>query len=131
MLSFAMPLLQILIWSAELFSIEWTHRYFDYFVIQWNFDTQCNRFNGFCCNSTWHFLVDESQRVKALQLLIRFSTLGYALPGSVMAVGLLYGVQNISLISIYLGGSSINHILFGSVVFAAFCLCIKIYGNCF
>ena len=37
-----------------------------------------------------------------------------------MAVGLLYGVQNISLISIYLGGSSINHILFGSVVLLLF-----------
>ena len=57
---------------------------------------------------------------KGLQLLIRFSTLGYALPGSVMAVGLLYGVQNISMISVYLGGSSINHILFGSVALLLF-----------
>ena len=48
---------------------------------------------------------DES---KALQLLIRFSTLGYALPGSVMAVGLLYGVQNISLVSIHFGGHQLT-----------------------
>jgi len=32
MLSFAMPLLQILIWSSEIFSIEWSKRYFDYFA---------------------------------------------------------------------------------------------------
>ena len=37
-----------------------------------------------------------------------------------MAVGLLYGVQNISLISIRLGGTSINHILFGSVALLLF-----------
>ena len=52
---------------------------------------------------------------KSLQILIRLSTLGYALPGSVMAVGLLYTVQSVSQVSIFFGGSSINHIFFGSV----------------
>ena len=114
MLSFAMPLLQILIWSAELFSIEWTHRYFDYFVSSGILTLSATVLTVFVAT----VLALPSRRKsesKGLQLLIRFSTLGYALPGSVMAVGLLYGVQNISLISIYLGGSSINHILFGSV----------------
>jgi len=55
-----------------------------------------------------------------LQILIRLSTLGYALPGSVMAVGLLYTVQSISQVSIYFGGSSINHFFFGSVALLLF-----------
>ena len=37
-----------------------------------------------------------------------------------MAVGLLYGVQNISLVSIHFGGTSINHVLFGSVALLLF-----------
>ena len=53
-------------------------------------------------------------------MLIRLSTLGYALPGSVMAVGLLYTVQSISQVSIYFGGSSINHVFFGSVALLLF-----------
>jgi iron(III) transport system permease protein len=57
---------------------------------------------------------------KSLQILIRLSTLGYALPGSVMAVGLLYTVQSISQVSIYFGGSSINHVFFGSVALLLF-----------
>jgi len=94
MLSFAMPLLQILIWTSEVFSVEWSKRYF--------------------------IPSRRKSNSKTLQILIRFSTLGYALPGSVMAVGLLYGVQNISLISIHFGGTSINHILFGSVALLLF-----------
>ncbi|MDC1536656.1 iron ABC transporter permease [Candidatus Thioglobus sp.] len=119
MLSFAMPLLQILIWSSEVFSLEWSDRYFDYFAS-----------SGILTISATALIVviatilalpsRRKSESKTLQLLIRFSTLGYALPGSVMAVGLLYGVQNISLISIYFGGSSINHILFGSVALLLF-----------
>ncbi len=80
MLSFAMPMLQLIIWSFDKYGEEMSRMYSN----------------------------------------LRFSTLGYALPGSVMAVGLLYGVQNISLISIRLGGTSINHILFGSVALLLF-----------
>ena len=119
MLSFAMPLLQILIWSAELFSVEWSDRYFDYFTSSGILTISATALTVVIAI----ILALPSRRKsdsKGLQLLIRFSTLGYALPGSVMAVGLLYGVQNISLISIYFGGSSINHILFGSVALLLF-----------
>ena len=119
MLSFAMPLLQILIWSAELFSVEWSDRYFDYFTSSGILTVSATALTVVIAI----ILALPSRRKsdsKGLQLLIRFSTLGYALPGSVMAVGLLYGVQNISLISIYFGGSSINHILFGSVALLLF-----------
>ena len=48
------------------------------------------------------------------------ATLGYALPGSVMAVGLLYGVNQISAINIHFGGESINHLIFGSIALLIF-----------
>ena len=119
MLSFAMPLLQILIWSLEVYSIEWSMRYFDYFVSTGAL-TVCATLLTVTVATILALPSKRKSNSKTLQWLIRFSTLGYALPGSVMAVGLLYGVQNISLISIYLGGSSINHILFGSVVLLLF-----------
>ena len=52
--------------------------------------------------------------------MIRLATLGYALPGSVMAVGLLYGVNQLSKLNIYFGGESINSIIFGSVALLLF-----------
>jgi len=48
------------------------------------------------------------------------ATLGYALPGSVMAVGLLYGINQISAINAHFGGESINHIIFGSIFLLLF-----------
>ena len=114
-----MPLLQILVWSVEVFSLEWSSRYLDYFASSSILTFSATTLIVFIAI----ILALPSQRKaesKVLQILIRFSTLGYTLPGSVMAVGLMYGVQNISVISIYFGGSSINHILFGSVALLLF-----------
>ncbi|MDB4057482.1 iron ABC transporter permease [Candidatus Thioglobus sp.] len=119
MLSFALPMLQIIIWSFEKFTQEWNPRYLDYLSSTGILTISATVLTVFVAT----LLALPSRRKsnsKVLQILIRFSTLGYALPGSVMAVGLLYGVQNISLISIYFGGSSINHILFGSVALLLF-----------
>jgi iron(III) transport system permease protein len=55
-----------------------------------------------------------------LKGMVRLATLGYALPGSVMAVGLLYGINQISEVNIYFGGESINHIIFGSIFLLLF-----------
>ncbi len=119
MLSFAMPMLQLIIWSLEKYSVEINQMYSGYFSA-----TGILTISATILTVTIATLLALPSRRKAeskgLQMLIRFSTLGYALPGSVMAVGLLYGVQNISLISIYLGGESINHILFGSVALLLF-----------
>ena len=119
MLSFAMPLLQILIWTSEVFSIEWSKRYINYFSSS-GILTFLATVLTVAVATVLAFPSRRKSNSKTLQILIRFSTLGYALPGSVMAVGLLYGVQNISLISIHFGGSSINHILFGSVALLLF-----------
>ena len=114
MLSFAMPMLQLVIWSIEKYGEEISQFYLNYLSSTGVLTVSATILTVAVAT----MLALPSRRKdesKALQLLIRFSTLGYALPGSVMAVGLLYGVQNISLVSIHFGGSSINHILFGSV----------------
>ena len=119
MLSFAMPMLQLVIWSFDKYAEEISQRYSDYFSAAGILTVSATILTVVVAT----LLALPSRRKdesKVLQLLIRFSTLGYALPGSVMAVGLLYGVQNISLVSIYLGGTSINHILFGSVILLLF-----------
>ncbi len=119
MLSFAMPMLQLVIWSFDKYAEEISQRYSDYFSATGILTVSATILTVVVAT----LLALPSRRKdesKVLQLLIRFSTLGYALPGSVMAVGLLYSVQNISLVSIYLGGTSINHILFGSVILLLF-----------
>jgi iron(III) transport system permease protein len=119
MLSFAMPMLQLIIWSFEKYGEELSVMYSGYFSATGILTVTATILTVAVAT----LLALPSRRKaesKTLQMLIRFSTLGYALPGSVMAVGLLYGVQNISLVSIYLGGQSINHILFGSVALLLF-----------
>jgi iron(III) transport system permease protein len=119
MLSFAMPMLQLIIWSFEKYGEELSVMYSGYFSATGILTVSATILTVAVAT----LLALPSRRKaesKTLQMLIRFSTLGYALPGSVMAVGLLYGVQNISLVSIYLGGQSINHILFGSVALLLF-----------
>lgn len=51
---------------------------------------------------------------------IKLATLGYAIPGSVLAVGLLYGVQLLSNISQKLWGISLTQYLFGSLILLLF-----------
>ncbi|SMM99739.1 Ferric iron ABC transporter, permease protein [uncultured Candidatus Thioglobus sp.] len=119
MLSFTMPMLQLLIWGWESVAGEWSAKYFDLIsstilltlsavIITIIIATTLALPSHCKQNSTW------------LKSVIRLSTLGYALPGSVMAVGLLYGVNQISVISIYLGGDSINYLIFGSIFLLLF-----------
>jgi len=119
MLSFAMPILQIIIWSIEVFTKEWSAKYTDFFT-----STAILTLSAAALTVTVATILALPSSCKnnsrVLQMLIRFSTLGYALPGSVMAVGLMYGVQNVSLINEYFGGSSLNYLLFGSITLLLF-----------
>lgn len=119
MLSFAMPILQLVLWGWESVTYEWSVKYVDLIlstitltlsaVIITVVIATILAFSG-CCkqSSVW------------LKSLIRLATLGYALPGSVMAVGLLYGINQLSLISLYFDGKSINHLIFGSIALILF-----------
>jgi len=119
LLSFAMPMLQIIIWSVDVFAKEWSGKYTSFLT-----STTIFTLSAAALTVTVATILALPSRCKnnsrILQMLISLSTLGYALPGSVMAVGLMYGVQNISLISEYFGGSSFNHLLFGSIVLLLF-----------
>ena len=119
MLAFAMPFMQIIVWSIDVIDIEWSAKYLNFFISTGVLTLSAAILTVFVAT----ILALPSQRKnnsKSLQILIRLSTLGYALPGSVMAVGLLYTVQSISQVSIYFGGSSINHVFFGSVALLLF-----------
>ena len=119
MLAFAMPFMQILVWSIDVIDMEWSAKYLNFFISTGVLTLSAAILTVFVAT----ILALPSQRKnnsKSLQILIRLSTLGYALPGSVMAVGLLYTVQSISQVSIYFGGSSINHVFFGSVALLLF-----------
>lgn len=119
MLSFAMPMLQLLFWAWTSIATEWHVKYFELIsstviltmvaaIITVSIATVL-ALPGHCKqNSIW------------LKSVIRLATLGYALPGSVMAVGLLYGVEQLSVVNIYWGGESINHIIFGSIILLLF-----------
>jgi iron(III) transport system permease protein len=119
MLSFAMPILQIIIWSVDVFDKEWGGNYVSFFV-----STAILTLSASILTVTVATILALPSHCKGssriLQVLIRLSTLGYALPGSVMAVGLMYGVQNISLVNEYFGGSSLNYLLFGSIALLLF-----------
>ena len=119
MLSFAMPMLQLVIWGWTSFEQEWGDKYFDLIrstsvltIVAASITVAVATvlaLPGRCKqNSIW------------LSGVIRMATLGYALPGSVMAVGLLYGVNQISAINIHFGGESINHLIFGSIALLIF-----------
>ncbi len=119
LLAFMMPMLQLLIWGWESIEQEWSVKYID-FIYSTTILTVVSAIitvviatilalPGQCkTDSVW------------LTGIIRLATLGYALPGSVMAVGLLYGISQISVISVYFGGESINHIIFGSIFLLLF-----------
>ncbi len=119
MLAFAMPILQIIVWSFSVFEEEWGFKYIDYFSSTVTLTLSAAVLTVIVA-AVLALPRDRVKNSKSVQILIRLSTLGYALPGSVMAVGLLYLVQNISNVSLHFGGSSINHILFGSIALLLF-----------
>ncbi|KAA0445848.1 MAG: iron ABC transporter permease [Candidatus Thioglobus sp.] len=113
MLSFAMPMLQLLIWGWESIAQELSAKYFDLFL-----STAILTFSAVAITIVIAIIL-ALPRCKQdsfwLKNVIQLATLGYALPGSVMAVGLLYGINQISVINIYFGGTSLNHLIFGSI----------------
>jgi iron(III) transport system permease protein len=114
-----MPFLQIIAWSIDVINKEWSAKYLNFFISTGILTLSASILTVFV--ATILALPSQSKNnSKSLQILIRLSTLGYALPGSVMAVGLLYTVQSISQVNIYFGGSSINHVFFGSVALLLF-----------
>ena len=119
MLSFAMPMLQLLIWGWTSVAEEWSAKYIDLIASTSILTTSAALIT--VAIATILALPDRCKQGSVwLKSVIRLATLGYALPGSVMAVGLLYGVNQISEINNYLGGESVNHLIFGSIALLVF-----------
>ena len=119
MLSFAMPMLQLMIWSYSSVADEWSAKYIDLIT-----STSILTITAVSVTVVLAIILALPGRCKQdsiwLKSIIRLATLGYALPGSVMAVGLLYGINQISVVSIYFGGEGVNHIIYGSIVLLLF-----------
>ena len=119
MLSFAMPMLQLIIWGWSSAADEWSAKYFDLIM-----STSILTITAALITVMLATILALPGRCKQasiwLKSVIRLATLGYALPGSVMAVGLLYGINQVSVLNIYFGGESINHLIFGSIALLLF-----------
>jgi iron(III) transport system permease protein len=119
MLSFALPMLQLVVWGWESVAQEWSVKYFDLIA-----STSILTISAALITVVIATILALPSHCKQsgiwLKSVIRLATLGYALPGSVMAVGLLYGVNQVSQINIYLGGESINYLIFGSIALLLF-----------
>ncbi|MDG2395964.1 iron ABC transporter permease [Candidatus Thioglobus sp.] len=119
MLSFAMPMLQLILWGWESIAEEWSVKYIDLI----NSTVTLTILAALITVILATILALPSRCKKDsiwLKSVTRLATLGYALPGSVMAVGLLYGINQISIINIYFGGESVNHIIYGSITLLLF-----------
>jgi len=84
--AFALPVGQLIIWSVEVFSEEFGGRYFDYLG-----HSLLLAFLAMATITTFSLLVAYANRRhadKLTKILVRISNLGYALPGTVLAVGI-------------------------------------------
>ena len=119
MLAFAMPMLQLLLWALESYAEEWSVKYLSLFKST-GILTVLAALITIVLATILALPSHCKQQSSWLNNVTRLATLGYALPGSVMAVGLLYGVNQLSLINMHFGGESINHLLFGSIALLVF-----------
>lgn len=87
-LAFVLPVTQLVIWGVSIVAQEWSTRYFDWI------------FNSFSLALIAAFLTvglavlvnslrQQARLSPGLKMGIRFANLGYALPGSVLAVGIM------------------------------------------
>lgn len=107
MLSFAMPMLQLIIWAIDIFNEEWSDKYLS--LISSTVILTLTASILTVIIATILALPSPCKKGK-VRIFIRIATLGYALPGSVMAVGLLYGLEKISA----------QNYLFGTVILLLF-----------
>jgi len=88
LVAFAIPFIQLLVWSVKTYSEEIHTGYFGFLWRSLFFAL----FASLVITSCALFLVYTQRRNKdkATQMMVEISTLGYALPGTVLAVGLVF-----------------------------------------
>ncbi len=90
LIAFVIPFLQLLIWSAEIFSEEFNFRYLG-FLGRSLFFALLAAASVVCCSILLAY-ASRQHKDKFTQFLLRISTLGYALPGTVLAVGIVIAI---------------------------------------
>lgn len=89
-LSFIAPLLQLLVWSWQTFTVEWQDQYWS-----WMFNTLALGVMAALMSVAVALMLlsikyRSRKPSRSANLLLSFASMGYALPGSVMAIGLLF-----------------------------------------
>ena len=112
--SFLIPMIQLFIWAWQNLSLGWDNAYISLLINTISLSVIATLIIIAIASAL--AFPNECLRLYRFGVLsVRIATLGYAIPGSVMAVGLLYGVTYISGVSQYLFGISLTHYLFGSI----------------
>ncbi len=117
--SFLIPMIQLLIWAWQTLSLGWDSAYISLLINTISLSMIATA----VIIAVASILAFPNECLRAYRfsvLSVRIATLGYAIPGSVMAVGLLYGVTYISSVSHYLFNISLTHYLFGSIALLIF-----------
>lgn len=124
LISAVIPIVHLIIWSVESIAKELTYHYLE-LIYNTLFLIVLSTLVVVIIGFLFSLYSNSKRKNKIFNFLINTSALGYALPGSVMAVSLMYSIQNISLVSEYFGAFSINYLLFGSIFLLIFCYVCK------
>ena len=118
-IAFILPIAQLLIWAISEFSE--TFEWLDYLELLTSSLILIVLAVVFILSISIFLVLNNClKQNRSFKILVRIASLGYALPGSIMAVGLLFLVNQVSNISLYFGGISINHLIYGSLFLLLF-----------
>jgi iron(III) transport system permease protein len=93
LIAFVIPFLQLLIWSVEIFNEEFNFRYLGFLGRSLFFALLACASVVFC--SILLAYANRQHKDKFTQFCLRISTLGYALPGTVLAVGIVIAITSV------------------------------------
>ncbi len=114
-IAFVLPIVQLLIWGIPLVLSEITTNYLDLVS-----NTLVLSMIATLCIIIFALIFVFNSTGKLNTLAIRIATAGYVLPGAVIAVGILYGVSSLSVVTEWLGVGNLNFMLFGSIALLIF-----------
>jgi len=106
LIAFVIPFAQLLIWSAEIFNQEFNFRYLGFLWRSLFFALLASASVVFC--SILLAYANRRNKDRLTRFCLRISTLGYALPGTVLAVGVVIAItavdkQLADILKTYLG----------------------------
>ncbi len=91
LLAFVIPFTQLLMWTWQIFAEEFSNRYWSYLTNSLMLALFATGF--ITCSSLCLSYAQRKHSDKLTRLLVRISIIGYALPGTVLAVGIFIAVS--------------------------------------